>query len=63
MNMEEVMKIEGGFVIEIIKKIREKIGDEYIILLKLNSEDDDPNVSLLKDSLQHVKWLNKLELI
>ena len=33
----------GGFVIEIIKKIREKIGDEYIILLKLNSEDDDPN--------------------
>ena len=31
------------FVIEIIKKIREKIGDEYIILLKLNSEDDDPN--------------------
>jgi len=31
------------FVIEIIKKIREKIGDEYIMLLKLNSEDDDPN--------------------
>ena len=31
------------FVIEIIKKIREKIGDEYIILLKLNSEDDDQN--------------------
>ena len=31
------------FVIEIIKKIREKIEDEYIILLKLNSEDDDPN--------------------
>ena len=31
------------FVIEIIKKIREKIGNEYIILLKLNSEDDDPN--------------------
>ena len=31
------------FVIEIIKKIREKIGDEYIILLKLNSEDDDPH--------------------
>ena len=31
------------FVIEIIKKIREKIGNEYIILLKINSEDDDPN--------------------
>jgi 2,4-dienoyl-CoA reductase-like NADH-dependent reductase (Old Yellow Enzyme family) len=31
------------FVIEIIKKIREKMGNEYIILLKLNSEDDDPN--------------------
>ena len=31
------------FVIEIIKKIREKLGNEYIILLKLNSEDDDPN--------------------
>ena len=31
------------FVIEIIKKIREKMGNEYIILLKLNSEDNDPN--------------------
>ena len=31
------------FIIEIIKKIREKIGNEYIILLKINSEDDDPN--------------------
>ena len=31
------------FVIEIIKKIRERIGNEYIILLKINSEDDDPN--------------------
>ena len=31
------------FVIEIIKKIREKMGNDYIILLKLNSEDNDPN--------------------
>ena len=31
------------FVIEIIKKIKEKMGNEYIILLKLNSEDNDPN--------------------
>jgi 2,4-dienoyl-CoA reductase-like NADH-dependent reductase (Old Yellow Enzyme family) len=31
------------FVIEIIKKIREKMGNEYIILLKLNSEDNDPH--------------------
>ena len=31
------------FVIEIIKKIREKMGNEYIIFLKLNSEDNDPN--------------------
>ena len=31
------------FVIDIIKKIREKMGNEYIILLKLNSEDNDPN--------------------
>ena len=30
------------FVIEIIKNIREKIGNEYIILLKISSEDDDP---------------------
>ena len=51
------------FVIEIIKKIREKIGDEYIMLLKLNSEDDDPNGILLKDLLQHVRWQNKQELI
>ena len=31
------------FVVEIIKKIREKIGNEYIIFIKINSEDDDPN--------------------
>ena len=31
------------FVIEIIKKIRERIGNEYIIMLKINSEDNDPN--------------------
>ena len=31
------------FVIEIIKKIRERMGNEYIILLKINSEDNDPN--------------------
>ena len=30
-------------VIEIIKKIRERIGNEYIIILKINSEDNDPN--------------------
>ena len=31
------------FIIEIIKKIREKIGNEYILILKINSEDNDPN--------------------
>ena len=31
------------FVIEIIKKIRERIGNEYIVILKINSEDNDPN--------------------
>ena len=31
------------FVIEIIEKIREKVGKDYIIILKINSEDDDPN--------------------
>ena len=31
------------FVIEIIKKVRQKVGEDYIILLKINSEDDDPN--------------------
>ena len=30
-------------VIEIIKKIRERIGNEYIVILKINSEDNDPN--------------------
>ena len=30
-------------VIEIIQKIRERIGNEYIIILKINSEDNDPN--------------------
>jgi len=31
------------FVIEIIEKIREKVGKDYIVMLKINSEDDDPN--------------------
>ena len=31
------------FVIEIIEKIREKVGKDYIVILKINSEDDDPN--------------------
>ena len=31
------------FVIEIIEKIRAKIGNEFILILKINSEDDDPN--------------------
>ena len=31
------------FVIEIIKKVRQRVGEDYIILLKINSEDDDPN--------------------
>ena len=31
------------FIAEIIKKIRERIDNEYIIILKINSEDDDPN--------------------
>ena len=31
------------FAVEIIKKMRERIGNEYIIILKLNSEDNDPN--------------------
>ena len=31
------------FAIEIIKKVRQRVGEDYIILLKLNSEDDDPN--------------------
>jgi 2,4-dienoyl-CoA reductase-like NADH-dependent reductase (Old Yellow Enzyme family) len=30
-------------VIEIIEKIREKVGKDYIVILKINSEDDDPN--------------------
>ena len=30
-------------MIEIIEKIREKVGKDYIIILKINSEDDDPN--------------------
>ena len=36
------------FVIDIIKKIREKMGNEYNILLKLNSEDNDPNGMVYK---------------
>ena len=31
------------FVIEIIKNVRQRVGEDYIILLKINSEDDDPN--------------------
>ena len=31
------------FAIEIIKKVRQRVGEDYIILLKINSEDDDPN--------------------
>ena len=30
-------------IIEIIKKMRARVGNEYIIILKINSEDDDPN--------------------
>ena len=43
MNIGRSNENRARFVIEIIKKIREKLGNEYIILLKLNSEDDDPN--------------------
>ena len=28
---------------EIIAKVREKVGKEYIVGLKINSEDGDPN--------------------
>jgi 2,4-dienoyl-CoA reductase-like NADH-dependent reductase (Old Yellow Enzyme family) len=31
------------FVIEIIEKIRERVGKDYIVILKINSEDNDPN--------------------
>ncbi len=31
------------FIVEIIQKIRKKVGNEYILILKINSEDDDPN--------------------
>ena len=31
------------FVVEVIEKIRKAIGKEYIMILKINSEDDDPN--------------------
>ena len=30
-------------IVEIIQKIRKKVGNEYILILKINSEDDDPN--------------------
>ena len=30
-------------IIEIIQKMRARVGNEYIIVLKINSEDDDPN--------------------
>ena len=30
-------------MVEIIEKMRKKIGDEFIMILKINSEDDDPN--------------------
>ena len=43
MNIGGSNENRARFVIEIIKKIREKLGNEYIILLKLNSEDDEPN--------------------
>ena len=31
------------FIVEIIQKIRKKIGNEYILILKINSEDNNPN--------------------
>ena len=31
------------FVKEIIEKMRAKVGNDYILILKINSEDDDPN--------------------
>ena len=31
------------FVIEIIKIVRQRVGEDFIILLKINSEDGDPN--------------------
>ena len=31
------------FLVEIIEKMREKVGKEYIIGVKINSEDADPN--------------------
>ena len=30
-------------IIEIIKKVREKVGNEYIVGIKINSEDGDKN--------------------
>ena len=30
------------FIVEIIQKIRKKIGNEYILILKINSEDNEP---------------------
>ncbi len=31
------------FVIEIIEKMRAKVGNDFILIVKINSEDDDPN--------------------
>ena len=30
------------FLIEVIEKVREKVGKDYIVGLKINSEDADP---------------------
>ena len=62
MNMVEVMKI-ARFIVEIIKKIRERIGNEYIILLKINSEDDDPNGITPEGFITACKMAEKQELI
>ena len=43
------------FVIEIIQKIRAKVGNEFIIFLKINSEDDDPNGTTLEQFIATCK--------
>ena len=45
-RMDEYGGSDGNrarIIIEIIKKMRARVGNEYIIVLKINSEDDDPN--------------------
>ena len=44
------------FLMEIIAKVREKVGKEYIVGLKINSEDGD------KNGISEAKWLKLPEL-